>query len=176
MTPLRHIACALPLVWIAACGKTEDPKVEVEPPSLSLDAWFTADPPADAEAIHVARDTAEPGAEITLKGLVMGRMKPFVDGRAAFVLGDDEILTPCNQKPDDECETPWDVCCDTSDAKRKGTATIQIVGDDGRVLAEPLRGAHGLAELSEVTVQGRVAEGSTADALIVNATAIHVHP
>ncbi len=126
--------------------------------------------------IHVAREDARPGQEITLKGRVMGRLRPFVEGRAAFVLGDDTLLTPCNERPDDSCETPWDVCCDTSENKRKGTASIQVIGEDGRVFNQSLRGVNGLVELSRITVRGTVADGSDLDALIINAAAIHVHP
>lgn len=171
----RIFAGVAALVLVSACGKNDAPQVSAEP-GTDLEAFFTPVAHADAAEIHIARETAEPDAEITLKGLVMGRTKPFVDGRAAFVLGDRTLLTPCNEKEDDECSTPWDVCCDSAEDKRKGTATIQIVGEDGRVISQPLRSVHGLVELSSVTVKGRVAEGSTADALIVNATAIHVHP
>ena len=37
-----------------------------------------------------------------------------------------------------------------------------------------LEGVGGLEKLSSVVVKGTVAEGSSADALIINATAIHV--
>lgn len=141
-----------------------------------FDAVFVAEPSPNAMHIHEARESAKPGDEIILQGRVMGRVSPFVDGRAAFVLGDPTLLTPCNEKPDDGCPTPWDVCCDSADAKRKGTATIQIVGDDGRVIAEPIREVNGLVELSTLTVRGTVADGSSAEAFIVNAESIHVRP
>jgi hypothetical protein len=98
----------------------------------------------------------------------------FVDGRAAFILGDPDVLTACNEVPGDECETPWDVCCESPEDKKRATATIQIVGADGRVLKEPLEGVGGLKNLAKVTVSGKVAEGSSADLLIINATAIGI--
>jgi hypothetical protein len=171
----RISACVSALILFTACGKNDVPQVTVES-APELEAFFTPTAPADAMQIHIARESAQPGSEITLTGRVMGRAKPFVDGRAALVLGDRTILTPCNEKPDDACATPWDVCCDSAEDKRKGTATIQIVGADGRVISQSLRGMHGLVELSTVTVHGTVAEGSSDEALIVNASAIHVHP
>jgi len=84
------------------------------------------------------------------------------------------LLTPCNEIPGDECETPWDCCCDSKEDKKAGIATIQIAGPDGRVLKEGIEGVGGLAKLATVTVTGKVAEGSSADSLVVNATAIHV--
>jgi len=170
----RHFACAIALILMVGCGKNDSPQVKVAP-GEGLKKYFVATPPANAEEIHIVRASAEPGAAITLKGLVMGRMKPFVEGRAAFVLGDRTILTPCNEKEGDECPTPWDVCCDSAELKRIGTATIQIVDEDGRVIAEELRGVNGLSELSKLTVRGMVAESSSGDALIVNASEIYVH-
>lgn len=160
----------------AACHREDAPTLSTEAASSVFDPFFAAIPPEGAVEIHEARTSAEPGAEITLRGRVMGRVRPFVDGRAAFVLGDTTLLTPCNEKPDDPCETPWDVCCDSAEAKRKGTATIQLLGEDGRVISQPLRGVNGLVELSTLTVHGTVADGSSEDALIVNATALHLHP
>jgi hypothetical protein len=58
--------------------------------------------------------------------------------------------------------------------KLEGTASIQIIGEDGRVLEGNLKGTKGIKELSSVIVSGKVAPQSTPDALIVNATLIHV--
>lgn len=170
-----HLApfCAL---LLAGCGdpETTGPDTGAAPATSALDAVFVDAAPAGAKAIHLARTEAKPGDEVTLSGLVMGTMEPFVSGRAAFVLGDPEKLTPCNQRPDDECETPWDVCCDSKEDIRVGTATIQVLGDDKRVLKTAIEGIGGLEKLSGVVVKGTVADGSTADALVINATAIHV--
>lgn len=143
-------------------------------PSAEVTAILAAAPAGEAKAIHVVRTTAKPGEEITISGRIMGNAKPFVDGRSAFILGDTELLTPCNEIPGDSCETPWDNCCDTKEDKKAGIATIQITGPDGRVLKDGLEGVGGLAKLATVTVTGKVAEGSSADSLVVNATAIQV--
>lgn len=170
-----HLAplCAL---LLAGCNDTKsaDPGTGAAPATSVLDAVFVDAAPTGARAIHLARTGAKPGDELVLSGLVMGTIEPFVSGRAAFVLGDPEILTPCNQRPDDECETPWDVCCDSKEDKLIGTATVQVIGDDKRVLKTAIEGAGGLEKLSSVVVKGTVADGSGADALVLNATAIHV--
>lgn len=170
---LATAACLL-----ASCKKEEAtasssaPAATSSAPSAELSKVLANAPAGEAKAIHTVRTTVKPGDEITISGKIMGSDSPFVSGRAAFVLGDPELLTPCNEMPGDKCETPWDVCCETAEEKKAGTATIQIVGADGRVLKENLEGAGGLAKLAKVTVTGKVAEGSTADALVVNATAI----
>jgi hypothetical protein len=163
-------ACAL---LLSSCDKPAETQAEATP-AVSLDSYFTASAPADAQPISSVRTSAKPGDSVTLTGLVMGREKPFVEGRAAFILGDPSKITPCNKMPDDHCKTPWDACCDTPEAKREGTATIQLVGEDQRVLKRSIKGEHGLKELSTVTLTGTVDKASTAEALIINATALHV--
>jgi hypothetical protein len=143
-------------------------------PSAEVTSILAAAPVGEAQAIHVVRTTAKPGDEITLSGRIMGSSKPFVEGRAAFILGDPELLTPCNEIPGDSCETPWDCCCDTKEDKKAGIATIQITGPDGRVLKDNLEGVGGLAKLATVIVTGKVAEGSSAESLVLNATAVQV--
>lgn len=163
----------LSLSLLSSCGKKETAAV-VEAPSASLDSWFTATPPSDPQPIHLVRKTAKPGDKVTISGRVMGRLHPFVEGRAAFILGDPEKLTPCNERPDDPCATPWDTCCDSAEDKRLGTAAIQIVDSGGRVLGQSIKGSHGLKELSTVTLTGTVDKASTPEALIINATQLHV--
>ncbi len=141
-------------------------------PSAALSAVLAASPTGEPKSIHLIRATAKPGDQITVSGKIMGNEKPFVDGRSAFILGDPEVLTACNEDPADKCTTPWDVCCDSPEDKNRGIATIQIVGADGRVLKESVEGVGGLANLAAVTVTGKVAEGSSADLLIINAQAI----
>lgn len=142
-------------------------------PSALLSSVLAAAAEGDPTAIHTLRTSVKPGDVVTVSGKIMGNEKPFVDGRSAFILGDTEVLTPCNENPDDKCSTPWDNCCDSKEDKKRGTATIQVVDADGRVLKEPIEGAGGLAKLSSVTVTGKVAEGSSADLLIINASAIN---
>lgn len=159
---------------LASCGKKEASVTAptVIAPSAALSAVLAAAPKGEPKHIHLIRTTAKPGDEITISGRIMGSEKPFVEGRAAFILGDPEVLTPCNENPDDKCSTPWDACCDSPEDKKRGTATIQIVGADGRVLKESVEGVGGLENLATVTVTGKVAEGSSADVLIVSAEAI----
>ncbi|MES2476576.1 MAG: hypothetical protein V4640_12405 [Verrucomicrobiota bacterium] len=164
---------------LVSCGKKETAATavrEAAAPSSALQSVLAAAPVGDAQEIHVIRQTAKPGDEITISGKIMGNAKPFVDGRAAFTLADPSIITPCNENPDDACETPWDACCDTKEEKLIGLASVQVLGDDGRVLKEGLEGVGKLSNLTRVTVTGKVADGSSADSLVVNATAIRVNP
>lgn len=166
--------CIVPLIFLAAC---EEKSVDtfatpVAETSAALSAVFATPPMGEPQAIHLVRTSAKAGDKITLSGRIMGHAQPFVEGRAAFILGDPAVLTACSDTPGDNCDTPWDTCCDSPEDKMRGIATIQIVGDDGRVLKESLEGAGGLEKLATVTVTGTVADGSSPDLLIVNALAI----
>ena len=165
------LSLVLPFLFTSCKQETKETAAS---PTIPLGQYFATTAPANPQPIHQIRTTAKPGDEITVSGLVMGREKPFVDGRAAFILGDPTKLTPCNKMPDDHCKTPWDACCDSPELKKEGTATIQIVGSDNRVLKQSLKGEHGLKELSAVTLTGTVDKASTPEALIINATAMHV--
>lgn len=158
-----------------SCSK-EAPTTEAKTKNTSpeLQAVFVSSIPDEASPIHLARTTVQPGDLITLKGQIIGAAEPFVEGRAAFILGDREKLTPCNERPDDPCKTPWDTCCNTKEEFRVGTATIQVIGPDDRPLKEGLEGVEGLEKLSKILVKGRVAEQSGPGNLVINATAIQI--
>lgn len=143
-------------------------------PSAALAAVLASAPIGEPKSILLMRSSAKPGDEVTLSGRIMGNAQPFVEGRAVFILGDPKVLTACNDVPGDKCETPWDACCDSPEDKKRATATIQIVGADGRVIKEAIEGVGGLKKLATVTVTGKVADGSSADLMLVNATAIRV--
>ncbi len=170
----------LPVILFAACllaSCKEKPAAAPSAPAASeaLSKVFATTPSGEPAAIHQARLTAKPGDSITLKGRVMGSLKPFVEGRAIFILGDPEKLTPCNEMPGDGCETPWDTCCDTAEDIKAGIATIQVLDANGKVLKEPIENVQGLKTLSTVTVSGTVAEGSNTDLLLLNASAIAIN-
>ena len=167
------------LAVAVGCGRSgapETPAVVAAETPAALAAVFHAVPaPESLTSIPALRTAVQPGDVVVIEAKVMGTEAPFVDGRALVVVGDEGTLTSCNLlRPGDTCETPWDVCCEDAEAIGAGTATIQVVDGEGRVLKTDLRGVNGLVELSRVRVAGTVAPESTADALIINAEAIEV--
>lgn len=130
--------------------------------------------PAGAVSVVKARETAKPGEPIVVRGLIGGRETALVSKAAIAVLADEEAIVPCNARPDDACKVPWDYCCETPEKIKTSTATIQVKGENGKVVRAPLRGLGDLKELSVVVVAGTVDAASSKDALIINAKAIHV--
>lgn len=160
------------VVLMAGCSKEEQSAQTVD---AEVPAVFVKDPILGTPvAIPEARAQFKAGDEVVLTGLIMGVHHPFVEGRGVFVLGDEGTLTPCDLKHGDSCKAPWDTCCDPADIRMAGTATIQILGDDGKPIRAGLHGVNGLAELSRVTVKGVVAANSSPEAFIVNASALHI--
>lgn len=169
------ITAVASLLTITSCGKKTEVTSSVTPSTESaLTSIILDSEPADALSITEVRQSIEIGKKITMAGTVMGRMEPFVDGRALVVLGDPTIITACNLRPDDHCSTPWDVCCDDHDAIKASTATIQVVDADGRPFKQGLKGAGGIKELSDLVITGSIAKGSSKDNLLVSATGIFV--
>lgn len=161
------------ILAISAASLVADENIQ-SPKSDALKQVFSTPPTGKPDAIHKARTTAKPGDTITLKGRVMGNLKPFVEGRSIFIVGDTEKLKACSDTPGDGCETPWDNCCDSPEAIKQGTATIQVVDAKGKVLKEGIENVNGLKKLSYVTVSGKVAPGSSTDLLLLNAESIQV--
>lgn len=166
-------------VLAAGCAKQEAPPAESAasaPDAPTPQAFVDTAPAGEAVPIPEARTRFASGDAVVLDGRVMGVRKPFVEGRAVFVLGDDATITSCDEMDEDHCRSPWDACCDPAEIRAAGTATIQLVDADGAVLPQGLKGVNGLQELARVTVKGAVAPGATEQAFVVNADALYVHP
>lgn len=179
MKPIHLLSATLLL--LAACKESQQTTNAASGETSSadktlLETVLNTAPKGEAKSIKNVKATAKAGDKVTLTGRIIGNKKPFVEGRAAFILADPSIITACSDKPDDACKTPWDACCDTPEDKKKAIATIQIVNAEGRVLKHGLEGNNGLANLAHVTVSGIVAGGSGGDVLIINATAIRPTP
>lgn len=172
------ILCCLPaFLLLASCGKREEAKLSRSGQAavpVAIAEILAAVPTGEPKAIHEVKNNLKPGGDVVLTGRIMGGVRPFVEGRSAFMLGDPSILTPCNEIPGDSCETPWDVCCESPEDKKRATVSVQIIDTAGRVLKHGLQGVGGLDHLAKVTVAGKVAEGSSQEAVIINASAIRV--
>ena len=140
----------------------------------ALTALVLKEEPAEAVDIADLRTSAKPGDEVTFAGKVIGSMNVFMDGRAVMILGDPKKLTSCDLNPDDQCETPWDVCCDDPEVIKDSIVTVQAVDDAGKPVKEGFKGLAGMKELSSVVIKGEVADGSTDANMVVNATGIFV--
>ena len=181
MNTARHLpalALAGLALVLAGCGgapPAPPPAPDGPPPAIGNILLDTA--PAGARDIAALRkQPVKAGDEVTVHGRIGGRVEPFVKDFGAFVLADDKAIVACDKMgEDDHCETPWDFCCTEPEDLAASIATIQVLGDDGDVLAQDIDQVAGLAPGGRVTVRGLVAEGSSASNLLINATGLHVH-
>lgn len=170
-------------VLLTACGSadqagkksTEQIGVAVtEVPAASTLTVLTAKP-TDAIDVTVAR-TKPPGSAVTVQGRVGGRSKPFIAERSAFLLADLKAIAACDANPDDDCDTPWDYCCEPTAKIAASTCLVQVVGNDGQVATIPLNGVGGMAPGSSVVVTGSLSPQSTPESVVIIAQAVYVEP
>jgi hypothetical protein len=178
---MRHLLL-IPALLLAACGGGK-PEAASPAPGSSATTAPTSHPlahllvttrPAGAQAITAIKASAKPGDTVVVRGRVGGRVDPFIAGKAALILADDEAIAACDKNPDDHCTTPWDYCCEGKEAIAKATCLVTATGADGAVLPHGLAGLGGLAAGNHIEVTATVGADSTADNLVLVATGIHV--
>ena len=150
----------------SGAAATESGPAEALPANLILDKS-----PDGAQDVIALQKSAKAGDTVTLRGRVGGNEKPLADNRAIVTVVDPTVTT-CERMPGDACKTPWDACCDPDAAAK--SATIQVVGPDGRPLKAALTGVGGIAPLKELIVTGTVRTPHDSGALVVDATGIYV--
>src|SRR4051812_5805763 len=112
---------------------------------------ITSTSPTSPRDIVQVRKSAKAGEAVTLRGRVGGRKDPLVENRAVMTLVDMSLRT-CDKSPMEKCETPWDSCCEPADVVSANSATVQVVGSNGKPLRAGLAGAGGIAPGKEVVV------------------------
>jgi len=127
--------------------------------------------PAGARGVAAARKEAQAGQAVVVVGRIGGDARPWVEGRAAFVIAD-TALKPCNERAGDTCETPWDYCCDL-DVLKDSKAMVQVVDAHGQPIAQDARRLLGVKELQTVVVRG-TARRDDAGNLTIDATGLYV--
>lgn len=171
---MRAITFGLSAALLAAgCGKeTAKPAADPasggrQPPgSAATDpavaTFLLASAPAGkVREVKDVRDNGKDGEEV----VIAGRVQDFVEDRAMFDLVDNS-LKPCNEKPGDECKTPWDYCCDL-DVLPKMKVVVKLADDKGQVVKAPLKGP--LHLLDRVLVTGKVAKSAEGNVAILAA-------
>ena len=173
--------CALAALLVLAAivsgcdNDTTSTRTPSAAPTDALPAGLVlAEAPGGARDVVAVRKEAKAGDAVVLRGRVGGSLSPIVDGRASFQLIDASLKACGEGTAMDECKTPWDYCCDEPSEIASHSASVQVVGADGKPLHASLAGVGGLKPLSEVTVKGKVARAADSGALVVNATGIHV--
>jgi hypothetical protein len=134
--------------------------------------FFLAALPEAASDLAEVKVGASVGDEVVFAARIGGRVKPFTDESAVFLVAD-PVLPTCAELHGDSCKSPWDYCCEPKDDLLQKLATVQIVDSNGRPLRGTVRDLHGLVPMARVVVIGNVSliDGPT---FVVDASGIYV--
>ena len=160
------------LAIAVGCGESDVTQTTGDGGGGAVDSRYLADTePADAVPVGKARESVEDAQTVTLVGTIGGSSEPFVDGLAAFTIVDTKVPY-CSA--DEGCPTPWDYCCTQAQVK-DNIATVKIVDDAGKPVADDARRLLGVKELSTVVVQGKAQRDDQGN-LTIAANKVFVRP
>jgi hypothetical protein len=138
------------LMLVAVTGCTRSTETEGV---VVTSEYLLQQEPVEAQEVKAAREATDDGAEVVLVGRIGGAADPWVKNRAAFTIVDNS-LQACSDMPGDECQTPWDYCCQT-DLLPAATALVKVVDADGKLIDTDARQLLGVKELDRVVVHGK---------------------
>jgi hypothetical protein len=108
--------------------------------------------PDQARSVIETREHSADQESVVVVGRIGGSVNPWVEGRSAFAIVD-LSLEACSDKEGDDCETPWDYCCET-DRLAQATLLVKLIDDSGKLLPVDARQMLGVKELQTVVIQG----------------------
>ena len=157
------VAFAAAVGFIAGCSASTD--ISTQAVSQQGRQYLLAKEPNGALSVSDAVKQADDGQEVVLVGRIGGEVDPWVEDMAAFTIVDTKLV-PCNERPGDTCETPWDYCCDQNDLPTS-SAAIKLVDEHGKVVSESARKLLALKELQTVVVRGRAQRGAEGSLVVL---------
>ena len=123
--------------------------------AINGDKYLLAEEPDDAVGVIEARETANNGDPLVIVGRIGGSDKPWVEGRAAFMLLDASMAVVANGTESAEGEVCLEDCC--ADERAECTTLVKVV-DNGTLVAADSRQLLGLKENDFVVVRGKASK------------------
>jgi len=155
------------LIFAFASAANADRPIPAKGPVAGLPAGlFVTQAPQNAMGVAEARQKAQEGKPVVVRGRVGGIAKPIADKMAMFVIADLSLGT-CKDGCADFCEVPREELLSKM-------AAVQVVDSSGKPLRIAMEGTNGLKPLAEVVVQGTVGKLDK-NVLVVNAQNIFVN-
>ena len=162
---------------LTGCGESKpavsDTASAAKPKTAVPASFFTTERPGGVKDLKTVRDSASKGDTVTFLARVGGRVHPFTDAQALFVVTDPSLKSCEIMGEDDHCSVPWDYCCEDSDDLKMNVATVRFLDDDRPIRANA-KGAGGLDVLKFVVVTGTVNDINDEGLFIVNADSVWV--
>jgi hypothetical protein len=157
---------------LAGCTDDKPAPVQSIGPNPAGEKLLLSSEPAGAKNVMDLLQNAKNGDEVVVVGRIGGEVNPWHEGKAGFLIADCSLI-PCNERPNDPCETPWDYCCDAR--RDEGLASVKFVDGNGQVIPIDARTLLGFKVLNTVVIKGKV-ERNDSGKFIVLATGAYRRP
>lgn len=168
---LLILSLILSLILLTACGEDTPAPIAAASQQLPESAWMAEVSGTPRGVIDLIAKGTD-GESVLVDGRVGGTAVVFVEGRASFLIAD-LSLKDCYDMTD-ECQQPWDYCCEEPSNLQKGTVAVEFQSG-GKPLAVDVRGFHGLDHGHDVTVRGTLRRSASGTIVLV-ADAVNVRP
>jgi len=143
---LSNTTLTLLFIGLFCWGCAEQPTPK---PAVASTEYLLTSEPADALEILDAKEKAKDGESIVVVGRLGGGIKPWIDGRAAFLLVDTRV-EGCGEG--DKCD---ENCPGCSKEMQEASTLVKIFDNDGKVLPVDTRQLLGVKELQTIVVRGK---------------------
>ena len=171
-----HISFTLLSLFLLLCSSCSNDSnmVDIEGEKASLPHGLIVESGlGEALSVIEVRTYNSTDKELVVEGFIGGRKRPFTKNSAIFILGDHSLET-CDEKDDDNCPTPWDVCCEDRKKIANSTMSVQLLDSNGSLIAGTLEGVAGLEAGTKIKVKGSLDEKTSTRAFIINAKNIQL--
>lgn len=181
-----HAHFALCIAWmalpctmiVAGCGRpsadgsSSSAVTEVSTSAADAAKYVLAEEPDGAVGVIAARDQARDGDEIVLIGRIGGSKKPWIEGRAAFMVIDASMSVVGDGEESGVGEICLDECC--AALRAECTTLVKLVDEQGRVLSVDGRRLLNAAVDDLVVIHGHVQRDQEEGTFVVVADGVHV--
>lgn len=148
MYQYAYLCSALAAILFLSTGCAQSPTATAIPSADATQFQLTTEPAGASEVLDV-KDNAKDGQPIVVVGRLGGGLKPWVDGRAAFLIVDTRILPSCEEEG--VCKSD---CPDCAKEMIAASTMVKFMGQDGKVMPIDARTLLGVKEEETVVVQG----------------------
>ncbi len=156
-------AVLLAACFASGCGASSttlsSTSKNAEPSSTTSDSkrYILSVEPSEATGVIQFRGESKEGQVVYVRGLIGGGLKPWVDGRAAFVLVDEDLDIACAEPDCPSCRAELAAAC----------TMVKFVDDQGQPLKTDARNLLGVKDMQSVVVRGLAKRDEAGNASIV---------
>jgi hypothetical protein len=152
-------ALASALSLSVGCGSTASTTPESSGAAATTvvngEKYLLAEEPDDAVGVIEARETASNGDPLVIVGRIGGSDKPWVEGRAAFMLLDASMALVAEGTESGEGEVCMGDCC--ANERAECTTLVKVV-DNGALVPADSRQLLGVKENDFVVIRGKASK------------------